>query len=192
MNVFSKKWKALLIVSFSLSVLLTCSACSSTRATYFRKNGATVEDERVAWGLCGGNFYENGIPKPVMTKGVLECMGSKGFQSVNSYYTETLVAWTRPDSNGVYTRHYDELKDCGARLFSKGWCKGNLFILKSEFNEINRCMSTKGYIAAIPRNRGGIRVYNMELDKVDSNFCLYLLPKNKKGGLSFGDWRLDY
>lgn len=190
MNVFNKKRKEVLIVAIMLMTILIISACSSTRTTYFRKYGATVEDERVAWSLCGGNFYENGAPHPVKSKGVLGCMENKGFQAVNSYYTETLVAWTIPDSNGVYTRHYNELKDCGARHFPKGLCEGNLFILQSEFNEINRCMSTKGFVAAIPRNRGGIRVFK-QLDEVSSNFCLYLTPKNKKGSMSFGDWRLD-
>ncbi len=190
MNVSSIKWKKLFFVVILLTVMFILGACTSTRTTYFRKYGATVEDERIAWGLCGGNFFENGVPQPVMSKEVLGCMESKGFQSVNSYYAENLVAWTRPDSNGVYTRHYNELKDCGARRYSKGLCKGNLFILQSEFNEINRCMSTKGYVAAIPRNRGGIRVFK-QLNEVSSNFCLYLTPKNEKGSMSFGDWRLD-
>lgn len=191
MTIFRINQKEMLIVAVLLTATIILSACISTDTTYFRKNGTTVEDERIAWGLCGGNFYENGTPHPVMSKDVLNCMGGKGFQTVNSYYAETLVAWARPDSNGVYTRHYNELKACGARYFSEGLCEGNLFILHSEFNELNRCMNAKGYVAAIPRNRGGIRVFR-ELDEVSRSFCLYLTPKNQKGGMSFGDWRLDF
>ena len=127
----------------SLASLFT-SGCSSPQATYFRKHGGTVNDERVAWGLCGGNFFENGALHPIRSNKVLECMERKGYQTINEYYEETLVAWIKEDSASEVFWDYSDLKECGARSTVQGVCKHSLFILRSEFSSVSICMKQKG------------------------------------------------
>ena len=185
-----KKTRRFLLTIVVAIVLVQAVGCSSNRATYFRKHGNTIDQEREAWGLCGGNFFKDGTLKPLNDERILSCMEKKGYKTINAYYEETFVSWTRAKSGKEIFFNRDDVLACGARLLPKGLCKETPFILSSELNSVNRCMEKKGYALSIPRYKLGIRIYD-NLAKIERNFCLYYTPVNKKGGVSLGNWRME-
>lgn len=77
----------------AVSLGATLVGCGASEATFFRKHGATVKEERVDWGLCGGNFQPGGAVRPNFDPELLRCMQAKGYATINNYYVEDFVWW---------------------------------------------------------------------------------------------------
>ena len=177
---------------FSVAVLsLVIQGCAYKEMTYFRKQGATVAQERTDWGLCGGNFLPDGQVRPEMDANVLKCMSEKGYQSINDYYVEQQISFMyRANPSKFYIDSEVEDK-CGfSRLRESFFCKHEAFILKRNLSRVIACLSTNGYEAILPRYKSAYRIIDDER-KLSKDYCLSMTPRSGKGGVSLGGARLE-
>ena len=171
-------------------VLLVLVGCSATESTFFRKHGASREQERIDWGLCGGNFLENRMLEPSTDPTLLNCMRSKGYSTFNEYYYESKIEWRKKDNKSEEPL-VSLLKNCGVlEMKQPSSCEGYIYLYRQDLPAISTCLNQNGYEPSLPRQKGGIFIFDKN-ERVDGNFCLYLSPRNKKGGISFGAYRLE-
>lgn len=186
MTYFRKK-----LIIFLLPVLFGLQACGYREATYFRKNKATLEDERREWGLCGGNFYSNGRLSPVISVPVINCMHDKGYLTMNDYYEEDHISFLNsktPEETFIYE---DDRNACGIKnTIKNSICEGQSYIVKDTLPNVIKCMRRRGFEPALPRNKAAIRLIDDE-KTLSNTYCLTLSPKNKRGGISLFQWRLE-
>jgi len=166
-------------------------SCASSQATYFRKLNASVEDERRDWGLCGGDFYPSGLVKPQVSESILQCMVSKGYETLNDYYIEEHIGFVRRDKLEDYYIPIATLSNCGMTWLESGAiCKHQGFVLRETLPSFVNCMSRAGYALALPRYKMGILIVN-DLDTLSPLFCAFLTPRNQQGGMSLGNRRTN-
>lgn len=174
-----------------LIIILVLEGCGYANMTYFRKHQATIEDERRDWGLCGGNFLPNGNITASMDAKVLKCMSKKGYETINDYYEEQHIGFVNREDPGKLYIDSQVLQECG---FEKRKEKNSIcpdyYIYKSKLSAVVACMSRKGFDATPPRYKHGFRIID-GLSPPDPLFCTSLTPRNKKGGVSLGDSRLE-
>jgi hypothetical protein len=179
------------IVLVLLPVLLGLQACGYREATYFRKHEATLEDERRDWGLCGGNFYPSGRLIPVISPPVLKCMHEKGYLTMNDYYEEDHIAFIDSKNPEETLISEDDRNACGIKNTGRdSICWIQNYIVKDTLPNVIKCMRRRGFEPALPKNKSGYRLIDNErtLSKL---YCLTLSPKNKKGGISLFQWRVE-
>lgn len=182
------RWVGLMTV---LAIALT--SCGLTQATYFRSYSATQEDERAAWGLCGGDFLPNGQLDPKIEPRVVSCMRNRGFLMINEYYVEDHIDFVLRSDPAERFYIYTDLKECGAQAVDSGICSETHFGLHVDRRDVpalSRCMSRKGYTPALPRYKQGLRIIENGRE-INGNFCLSLTPRNQKGGVSLGKYRFE-
>jgi hypothetical protein len=178
------------LICFFILVALFLSACATNQSTYFRKHQATLADERKDWGLCGGDFFPSGALKPEISEEVLHCMRGKGYETLNDYYVEEHVGFVRNDNPEDFRLEPGVLRTCGVRWPEKGLCSYQGYIPKRILQDFVKCMSSYGYQVALPRWKLGIPVVDDRRD-FDPLFCMYLTPRNSKGGVSLGNRRVE-
>ncbi|MEO5669860.1 MAG: hypothetical protein ABIR26_04125 [Ramlibacter sp.] len=179
-----------------LAIVLSCAAalvlvgCAYGNMTSFRKHGASLEDERRDWGLCGGDFHTNGAPRVTPDGKVVGCMRNKGYQTLNDYYVEQKVSFVNlrnPEKKYVPT---EALEQCGFSQFEKKGLCSEFFVEKAKLPATIRCLSSWGFEPTIPDQGGGFRIVD-DVRALPPNFCLYLTPRNGKGGVTFNGWRWE-
>lgn len=172
---------------------LLSQGCANKEMTYFRKHGASVEDERREWGLCGGNFLSDGQVSPITKRHAIECMKDKGYLTLNDYYEEQLISFYKANSTKVWPS-VEEMDACGFSITRKDQvdrsCSGIRYILSDRLPKVTQCMTGFGYEPIIPRLGNDFRIIK-DPAKLPRLFCLYYSPKSGKGGVSLGGWRLE-
>ena len=177
---------------FLLSLIVLVQGCAYNEMTYFRKHGATLEDERRDWGLCGGNFLADQQLSPVIQRGALTCMREKGYLTLNDYYEENFISFQSLNRENA-SPTLKEMEQCGLRTYKakeKKACSGTRFVLTSDLAKVTQCMKLNGYEPTIPRFGKVVRLVD-DPSKLHPNFCVFLSPKNRRGGVSFGGTRLE-
>lgn len=173
-----------------LMFALLLEGCAYKEMTYFRKHTATVDDERRDWRLCGGSFLPDGQVSPNVDPKVLQCMNEKGYQSLNDYYEEQQISFVNNLGPDPWYVPGNILDACGFRRLKDGICGSTYYVEKYDIAKVMRCMSSHGYRAVPPRYKSSFRIIESKTPP-NSNFCLYLTPKNGKGGVSLGGRRLE-
>lgn len=66
------------------------SSCATNQNLVFTKPNVSNEQTRIDWGLCGGNYQEDGLPdiRAADLSNMYECMNSKGYRTHNEVRTE--------------------------------------------------------------------------------------------------------
>jgi len=176
--------------SYIFLLVVILQGCGYANMTYFRKHQATIEDERRDWGLCGGNFFPDGKVRPALDAKTLECMNKKGYETINDYYVEQHIGFMNRQNPSKSYIESEILAACGFRWHQDGICQNEPYIFKDRLAAAVKCMSRNGFEATPPRYKHGFRIVD-GLRPPESLFCTSLTPRNKKGGVSLGDWRLE-
>jgi hypothetical protein len=178
-----------LVVSLVAAIMLT--GCAGNKMTSFRKHGASMEDERRDWGLCGGDFHANGRLRTTPNGTVVECMRDKGYLTLNDYYVEQHISFVnvrQPEQGYVPT---DTLQACRFLQLDKGLCsRGVFFLTKANLAASIKCMSSRGFEPTVPDQGSGFQIVD-NVRTLSPNFCLSLTPRNQMGGVRFNGWRWE-
>lgn len=181
-----KKYRVLSLILLVAMI----QGCAYNEMTYFRKHGATLEDERRDWGLCGGNFLADQQVSPIINREALTCMSKKGYLTINDYYEEQFISFqrlTRDNSPPTVS----QMEACGYRMYkASNTCKGHWFVLTSDLPKVTQCMSRYGYEPTIPRFGKTVRLVE-DPTKLHPVFCTFLSPKNRRGDPSLSGNRLE-
>lgn len=177
-------------ISLFLALFFAVNSCGYREATYFRKYQATQQDERTAWGLCGGDFLPNGRVHPTIEREVIDCMRSRGFVTLNQYYVEDHIGFSsiRDPADNFYIKQH--LEACGVVYPPETICEIFPYVFRNELSEVSSCMAERGYTPSLPRYKQGVRIFE-EHAAVPKLFCLTLSPKNQRGGISLGSSRIE-
>ena len=160
-----------------LLITLSLASCATTPNTFFRKVDASEADERMDWGLCGGDFFADGSVRPDFDRSVLNCMYGKGYRTMNEYYVEQFVDFYDPRSpQDVNSPSLDTLVACGVERYSGGLCDSQNVVDRRKLSSFVKCMTAKGYRSVLPRTRWAVRIIENN-EEITSSFCLMLHRK---------------
>lgn len=110
---------------------------------------------------------------------------------MNDYYEEDHIWFLNVKNPEKTYINRDVERDCGIKTTRRGsLCESEAYIVKDTLPNVVKCMRRRGFEPALPRNRVAYRLVDNERT-LPSNYCLTLSPKNKKGGISLFQWRLE-